>query len=650
MAAAAVIEAPSGRHVCVQLDQVPKLHAIAWDADHTIVRYQLPAVMSAIYHGLASYLLESGFEWAREALEAAPDLPWMQRGLVFEIRSGDVLKLSATGAVTRAFHGTKPKSLDDYCGVWERFDDLVNRKRHPDFAAFLTWFDVPAILVLARLVDAIDATPSCGVTYAAAFKMLLSGFDHIFDNVDGFRGSRGSFFESLATAPESCLLPRPRLRRALLALRARGIRQILATNSHFRFADFCLRASLGDDYRSLFDLVIVSCFKGRWFHGPSAVVGGPRFRRMCDTGWKDGGVARSLSLGPLGPAAEVLESDEHTATLQARTSAEAAFSAARDSSRRSKASAAAEDDLASAPRTEAAKALPLAAIEDASGRLASLANQVDLKERMLVAATVFVRGNATDVERVIALDARLGGISAAPTSPDSCGSLTVGLAHAELVESPVSVMPPPDVHKELMGADGTLSDTTGKPEPAVDPAVVATLSETLSATNSSRSGNGVGSGALEPVETSEFRSAGILGATEHPGFVGRGSAWERPNILYVGDHPHGDVVAAKHDAGWLSAAIVEEMQIPVTPEMPDSAPSASKVGGLAREVESVVVDGPVPAELDFAPGSALPVAAWDHFLVAGNEDSWLGHAIVSNSVIVASDATLVAESVLKLSA
>jgi hypothetical protein len=559
---AAKADSPAAHRLSL-LRKFPKpIKAVAWDVDHTIVRYHLKELMKLVYEGLRNFLVERcGMAWAKPFVDAPYDYDFVQRGLVFEFDRGNTLKLGADGTVFRACHGTRllsPTELaTEYPARWMHFDELVRRSRHPSFVVFLTWFDAPACLLMARLVDAIDsgeakslpavdpsgetaashtgialedaspmAAPVTGAGYSWLWPLMIRAFDELFNNIDGFHKARGSFFESLTSRPETILYPRPRLAKALASLKARGVRQILATNSHFRFADFCLRAALGDDYRELFDLVVVSCIKGAWFSSPSALDDGRPFHTMCDAGWRDGGIATTLTLGPLGPSTS--EDDGRDAIDRPMPEGDGRTTI--------------EDELW--PRLDPA--------------LAKLSGQVDEKSRMEVSKTVYVRGNATDVVRVLhaAEFARAG------------SALSVSLS-----------------------ADGPREEA----EPSVS-----------------------------------FRAESLVDGTEAPVDARSAipDAWEQ-HLLYVGDHPHGDIVAASADARWLSCAVVEELQ---------NAGDGWELGGQ----ESSQGFGRVHDDGAEVPGACSRL--WGPALeTVSGARSHLADVVAEHSHVMSNDATCVAE-------
>lgn len=131
---------------------------ILLDLDHTIARYRLRTLGRSIYESIFDALPES----FRRNKKGYDHDAW-QKGLVFDVASGLVLKLDAHGRVDRASRGRRqltPGEIVEHFGktrTWEGFDLLRSREKHPSFLAFVTYFDAPAVLVIQDLVAAVDA-------------------------------------------------------------------------------------------------------------------------------------------------------------------------------------------------------------------------------------------------------------------------------------------------------------------------------------------------------------------------------------------------------------------------------------------------------------------------------------------------------------
>ena len=99
----------------------------------------------------------------------AEDVDFLHKGLVMDVDRGNFVKLSAKGDVLRASHGTRPMTAAEITANYgphrsneslkrlaadpiEATEGQLNRKYRP----FKDYFDIPAALMSARIVDFLD--------------------------------------------------------------------------------------------------------------------------------------------------------------------------------------------------------------------------------------------------------------------------------------------------------------------------------------------------------------------------------------------------------------------------------------------------------------------------------------------------------------
>ena len=273
------------------------LHAVGemdWfglDLDHTLVKYRLPALLPHIYACLGATLLRCGRDASggellpRDALTSHPfDAAFCSRGLVFDTRTGDLLRLSTPrGRVCAARHGytgallTADEVQIKY-GVeaWRDYTLLLDTGKAPDALVCSTFFDSPAIQLLALMVDQADAKSKRDANvstlplYAHLLPPLFEAFGENFDP-PSFASGRGGYFRGLRENPSKFVVPRPELRAALDSLRsAKGTRVAVVTNSDWDYANMLLEAAFGIDWRTSFDLCVYRAKKKRGFYTSDA--------------------------------------------------------------------------------------------------------------------------------------------------------------------------------------------------------------------------------------------------------------------------------------------------------------------------------------------------------------------------------------------
>lgn len=75
----------------------------------------------------------------------------------------------------------------------------------------------------------------------------------------------GKYFCEVIKDPARFIQYQPELRTSLAALRKAGKKVFLGTNSHTEYANVIMTATLGDDWRSFFDVICCACRKPLYF-------------------------------------------------------------------------------------------------------------------------------------------------------------------------------------------------------------------------------------------------------------------------------------------------------------------------------------------------------------------------------------------------
>lgn len=339
---------------------------LGFDLDHAVARYRLPALTKLVHECLVAALVELG-HFPPSAFTAGWDAHCMQRGLILDFHTGCSLVLAEDGSIGQAWRGQRKLAADEIAAlyafggpseaaaaptsargtVWPGMRILRSQGRHDSFFVLLAHFEVPAVCAFQQLVEWVDSQAqrapasssagSSGATaaadaashaallaaetaegdalrsalaagqgydeialpprYAAVRAGLFAAFNHIFDNVEGMRSGRGGFFSALKANPSAYVFPRPRLAAALIRWRRQlRRRSLLVTNSHVEFAQLILAASLGPRWRDCFDLVVFNGSKPAFF-----VKHGTPFYSIDPVTQTEGAVLQRLTL-PLLPS------------------------------------------------------------------------------------------------------------------------------------------------------------------------------------------------------------------------------------------------------------------------------------------------------------------------------------------------------------
>eukprot|EP00047_Mylnosiga_fluctuans_P004592 m.235431 g.235431 ORF g.235431 m.235431 type:complete len:517 (+) comp12826_c0_seq1:264-1814(+) len=251
-------------------DAALSLHAADWlgfDLDLTFVRYKLEPLSRLIYDCLGRYFVDHcGYSpelLTRGFLEHFP-----ARGLVYHMKLGNFLMLSASGKVVKAFHGSKKMEATEIAQLYSEplthvVDKLKLGQRVDGYHVFATFFDTPCTVLVAHFVDIEDTVEK--PSYARIFKDFVAAFNFCFEPKN-FAANTGGFFPCLKENPSKYLYKMtPAMRTWVANLRSHGVRLFLLTNSQADFSSLLLTYSVGPEWRSLFDLVIVNGSKPDFF-------------------------------------------------------------------------------------------------------------------------------------------------------------------------------------------------------------------------------------------------------------------------------------------------------------------------------------------------------------------------------------------------
>jgi hypothetical protein len=118
---------------------------------------------------LADYLIrEKGYD-ARLKRPLAEDANFLHKGIVMDVDFGNFVKLSADGRVLRASHGTRVMTDAEITGQYGplRSDESLRQMAadpidategpiHRKYRPFKDYFDLPALVMCARIVDLLD--------------------------------------------------------------------------------------------------------------------------------------------------------------------------------------------------------------------------------------------------------------------------------------------------------------------------------------------------------------------------------------------------------------------------------------------------------------------------------------------------------------
>lgn len=245
---------------------------IGFDLDNTLLRYKLTEMVELEYRVLSKFLVDvKGYSPDHLLRPMHENIDFLQRGLIIDFKRGNILKIAYDGYISKASHGTKQLSVDEIIAIYgnERMWDVAtgfcvdllqawHGSLAEDMRALLDYFDMPASLVFARIVDTLDEqNGGRPLDKYNIWPDILAGLGEIFTR-EHFENNRSGYFASVKANPEHYIRQSSEKVRKWLRELKKKRTVFLVTGSHIDFANLTATQTLGADWQELFDIVI--CF------------------------------------------------------------------------------------------------------------------------------------------------------------------------------------------------------------------------------------------------------------------------------------------------------------------------------------------------------------------------------------------------------
>ena len=274
--------APAERGIfCNRTLNLRSIRAVGFDMDYTLIHYRVEKWESRSFSHMRGKL--RGLGWPVEALRFMPQD--VQRGLIIDLDLGNILKANQFGYVKRAAHGTR---MLDFETLRQAYAETIVDLSEPRFVFLNTLFSLSEASMYAQLVDLLDAGQA----------PAPSGYGDLYRLVKGVLDEahlEGRLKAEIVARPERFVDLDPEIPWVLLDQKRAGKKLLLVTNSEWPFTRAMMAYAFdrflpaGQDWRSLFDLIIVAARKPAFFLGQqpfftvvdeagllSPVVGPPR--------------------------------------------------------------------------------------------------------------------------------------------------------------------------------------------------------------------------------------------------------------------------------------------------------------------------------------------------------------------------------------
>ncbi|MGY9075030.1 MAG: HAD-IG family 5'-nucleotidase [Acidimicrobiales bacterium] len=239
------------------------VQAIGYDMDYTLVHYNVDAWEQAAFEHATKRLDELG--WPVSGLTFDPDA--FTLGLVFDLELGNLVKATRFGYVVRAQHGTE---VLDFPAQRAAYADTVVDLGEDRFEFMNTLFELSRAALFTELVQVHDASPLPGVrSYFDLHRRI--------DEALGRAHVEGELKAEILANPARFIDPDPNLVQTLVDQRLAGKQLLLITNSDWAYTRQTMARVVdpscapGTTWRDLFDIVIVSADKPRFFSDEKAL-------------------------------------------------------------------------------------------------------------------------------------------------------------------------------------------------------------------------------------------------------------------------------------------------------------------------------------------------------------------------------------------
>lgn len=236
------------------------VQTVGYDMDYTLIHYHVSEWEKAAFLHALENLIAQG--WPVEGLTFDPNA--FTLGLVFDTELGNLVKATRFGYVIRAVHGSKELPFGD---LKSNYADVVVDLADDRFEFMNTLFDLSHASLWCQLVDLFDTGE---LTEVRTYRELNSAIRDALSEIH----IAGALKAEIVADPERFVELDPAVVQTLVDQRAAGKKLALITNSEwaytrhmmsYAFDRFCTEGT----WRDLFDLVIVSAAKPRFFSDES---------------------------------------------------------------------------------------------------------------------------------------------------------------------------------------------------------------------------------------------------------------------------------------------------------------------------------------------------------------------------------------------
>ena len=241
--------------------RMERISHVGFDLDWTLADYDRDA-MSKVAFEMTLQRLVQHFGYHEAILDSEYRTNFCRRGLILDTHEGTVLKMNRHRYVGRAYFGRRFLDAQKRAELYRR--EPIN-PGSPRFYFVDTLFELPEVNIFSEVVELTQTRPEAVKleSYSRLFKDTRAAIDSIHRD--------GSLKARLLGNLDLYLPKDPSIALALKRLALSGRKLLLITNSEWFYTDGVCKHLLTDalpgltDWRSLFDLVVVSAAKPGFF-------------------------------------------------------------------------------------------------------------------------------------------------------------------------------------------------------------------------------------------------------------------------------------------------------------------------------------------------------------------------------------------------
>ncbi|XP_076375934.1 5' nucleotidase A [Megalopta genalis] len=251
---------------------------IGFDFDNTLLRFNVTNLARMTYESLADYLIKEKQYNSKHLSKPLTDkdFDFMQKGLLLNFERGDILRINPDGLILRACHGsnllTNTEIKKRYPNMkWEITDafcrDMLSTWYGPTsmkMRCLLDYFDISTSLIFARLIDTIDEDEGGPLNRYNVWPDMLDGLNKIY-NRDTSKLGQGIFYTNIKSDCDKYLYKCSAETISWLKELKIYRTTFLITGSHIDIVEYTATYALGEDWRSLFDIIICYAKKPDFF-------------------------------------------------------------------------------------------------------------------------------------------------------------------------------------------------------------------------------------------------------------------------------------------------------------------------------------------------------------------------------------------------